>query len=138
MSPPRSDAKPMLPPRRAPVSPSRAWTASASSDLPRAAATTSPICSAVPLGASTLSAVVGLDDLDVVALGRAAVAATSSSFITTLTPTLMFGAMTIAICSAWPAISAFCGGVEAGGADDRGDAELAAEGQVRQRALGAG
>jgi hypothetical protein len=47
-------AKPMLPPRRAPVSPCargprrpRAWCRGP-------AATTSPICSAVPLGASTL------------------------------------------------------------------------------------
>ena len=92
--------------------------------------------SAVPLGASTFMrwCVSTISTSKPSASERAA---TSSSFRTTLTPTLMFGAMTIAMCSACAAISAFWAGVEAGRADDGGDAELAAEREVGERSLAA-
>ena len=48
----------------------------------------------------------------------------------------MLGAITIAICCACAAICGLLLGAEAGGADHRLDAELAAGGQVRQRAFG--
>ena len=59
-----------------------------------------PSRSAVPLGASTFMrwCVSTISTSKPSASERAA---TSSSFSTTLTPTLMFGAMTIAMCSAW-------------------------------------
>src|SRR6185369_6874123 len=114
MSPPRSDAKPIDPARRSPL---WSYAATPSSDLPCAAATTSPICSAVPLGASTFMrwCVSTISTSNPSASARPA---TSRSLSTTLTPTLMLGASTIAMCSA-------C-------------AEIAAEREVRERALGSG
>jgi hypothetical protein len=55
----------------------------------------------------------------------------------TLTPTLMLGASTIAMCLACSAISAFLRVAEPGRADHRLDAALATGRQVRERAFGA-
>ena len=54
MSPPRIVAKPIVDGSRSPVMPSRPYTAHCFRSRPSAWATTSPIASAVPLGASTL------------------------------------------------------------------------------------
>ena len=56
----------------------------------------------------------------------------------TLTPTLMLGAITIAMCSRVRGDLGLLRVAEAGRADHRLDAEFAAHRQVRQRAFGAG
>ena len=61
----------------------------------------------------------------------------SSSRSMTLTPTLMLGASTMAMCSACAAISAFCCGVKPVVPMTALHAEFAAHRQVRQRAFGA-